>query len=126
MNDSLTANEVYFELKSNNVAALREFYGAKLGFQVMPEENNDFYLQVKIGANKLTGFRNVEDTPDKLALYVHVNNVNAAHAKLTAAGLDPSAISKEDWGHPATIVHDPEGRKLVFTREGDSQGQSRD
>ena len=43
-------------------------------------------------------------------------------ACLETADLGPTPISSEYWGSPATVVRDPDGRALVFTKEDSAPG----
>lgn len=47
-------------------------------------------------------------------LYLSVNDVDAAHAALTAAGLTPSTEpTNQPWGNREFVIRDPDGYKLV-------------
>ena len=112
----LKSEEVYFEFTTKDPGALNRFYGKQLGFKTYP--GGDVYIQVVLGHHKLTGFRKDPNAPaDAARFYIHVQDVESARKRLEELGLNPTPISKENWGHPATEIRDPEGRMLVFTKQ---------
>ena len=113
---ALNPNILYHEYSTKVPEKIVEFY-KHLGF-----ESNQFgdYVQVVFGGkvNSRIGFRKTEDAISGLnSFYIHVDDPQAAFDELATKDLNPTAVSNEIWGHPATSVKDPEGRLLVFTKQ---------
>lgn len=95
-----------------NLAASREFYENHLGF--MPVFVSDWYVHLKNGPVELGLMEARAEWPAGPArpvwISVGVADVDAEHARLTAAGVTPEgAPENKPWGERCFVVRDPNG-----------------
>ena len=103
-------------------AAAKAFYADTLGFTCLRDEAMGpdmrwVQLQPKTGGATIalvTWFEAMQ--PGGLqGLLIHVADIDAEHARLSALGIEVTAIEEQPWGR-FTIFHDPDGNGLIFAQ----------
>ncbi len=111
-------------LASDSIPATRDFYVGLLGFEVVMDMGwivtvaspSNPTAQINFAAD---GIRAHSDTP---LLTVEIPDVEDAHAKAIARGLDVVLpLRDEEWGVRRFFVRDPDGRVInVMSQPGSS------
>ena len=118
---------VLIVLACRDLARMRDFYRAVLGWDVIADE--PVYVELRSRAMRLGLYRddafgrNIGGTPapsppiTRTEIYLHCADLDGAIARAIAAGatsLSPRA--PRAWGDDAAYVADPEGNVLVLAR----------
>ena len=97
-----------------------EFYVGTLGFVLLEDEAMGptmrwVQIQPKGGGATiaLTTWFDALQPGGQQGLMIAVADVDAEHARLTAAGLEVSPLGDQPWGR-ATMFKDPDGNGLIF------------
>jgi PhnB protein len=106
---------------------LSEKFYKKLGFEVLRSDDDHSRVTLTGFAIDLVTMRDEETfardsmSADKgrgVYVYIHVDDVDAKHRELTAAGLTTATEPKDwPWGNREFILKDPDGYKLCFWQE---------
>lgn len=111
-------------LAVRDVDASVAFYVDKLGFQsqfAMPGENGSSFAMVAWGDKISIGLTRDKATYERgkgvvLMLYVPYGSIDDYHAKVSAAGGEPTDIEMEYWGDRTFNVTDPNGFVLMISQ----------
>lgn len=114
-----TTTSVFPTICADDVAATRDFYVDVVGFDVVFDSG--WYVQLQAGADERTQIGIVERThasvpeafrlrPAGVLVSIEVDDVDAVHARVVAAGLDrPLSLRDEDFGQRHFMTVDPAG-----------------
>ncbi|MDX1521579.1 MAG: VOC family protein [Anaerolineae bacterium] len=89
------------------------------GLQLEPTFSNDWFMEFKLNDAARLSIANEAQASIKsgqgkgITLSIAVDDIEATHAFLVQAGLEPTAI-KELWGSNVLYLYDPEGNRLEF------------
>lgn len=107
-------------LRSFDEARARDFYLGFLGFKIDWEHrfapDLPLYMQVSLGECTLHLSEHHGDATPGSAVRIHTDELDALHARLTAARYKHArpGIEQMAWGTREMAVADPFGNRLVF------------
>lgn len=105
---------------------LSEKFYRKLGFEILQSDDDHSMVSLHGFIIDLVSMRDEErfakdsmsaDKGRGVYLYIHVDDIDAKHEELIAAGFNPASQPKDwPWGNREFILKDPDGYKLCFWR----------
>lgn len=114
----------HMDYTSHDTEGVRRFYTQVLGFTQFEHDPQMNYLMVKTGESSSLGFMPPMPGPPEEwrpprepALYFMIEDVDRAHAALTAQGVSfDQAPQDMPWGHRVAALRDPEGRRVCLAQ----------
>jgi predicted enzyme related to lactoylglutathione lyase len=109
---------MHLDFSSHAMDEVRRFYTELLGFTSFDFDPEARYLMVRTGPSSSLGFMPPIGGPPEQwrpprepALYLFVENVDRAYARLAERGVEFEQTPMDThWGHRVAILRDPEGR----------------
>lgn len=122
----------YVELVTPDQVAAKEFYGPLFGWELedVPMEDDHYYVTVGKEGDTVAGISwpmpGMEDHPAFWSVYLTVDDVDAATAKVATAGgrVDAEPFDVMDMGRMSAIA-DPTGARVNLWQPGTSIGTER-
>lgn len=95
----------YFTLETPDIAKAKAFYGALLGWTFDEDASKSTHAHVS-GSDPACGFTKVERSSGHANLYFHVDDIDAACARVTELGGRAAVPSDSPSGRSATVCDD--------------------
>lgn len=106
-------------LRTRDLPALASFYERAFGGEItyrLQHEGSDVYVAMTLGGATIgIGFEPDVDAGDAVAIWIYVDDTDAAYAaSLDAGGESVAAPEDRPWGERVAEVRDPEGNLLYL------------
>jgi catechol 2,3-dioxygenase-like lactoylglutathione lyase family enzyme len=105
-------------LTVTDLASARAFWSELVGLEMLID--GDEYLRLGGGGGFSVGMeRTQEGVPPEVELVLRVDDVDAIHERLTAAGIDCSTPETMPWGARHIWLRDPDGHPVSIYSSSD-------